>query len=116
MIVAVQGSNNFDDYTVFLRSMAVALSGMANSDTELCVYSIGPAKINNFVAEFCNLTEKGFKGRGKRVKHYKADQDWVSENINLVNYFAYLCNEKEHPSKMVATAQLNNVEVGIFRY
>jgi hypothetical protein len=116
MIVAVQGSNNFDDYTVFLRSMAVALSGMSSSDTELCVYSVGPAKINSFVAEFCNLTEKGFKGRGKKVKYYKADQGWVTENINIVNYFAYLCNEKEHPSKMVATAQLNNVEIGIFRY
>jgi hypothetical protein len=116
MIVAVQGSNNFDDYTVFLRSMAVALSGMADSDKELHVYSVGPTKVNNFVSEFCNLTEKGFKGRGKKVKYYKAQQDWVADNIQVVNYFAYLCNEKEHPSKLVATAQLNNVEIGIFRY
>jgi hypothetical protein len=116
MIVAVQGSNNFDDYTVFLRSMAVALSGMADSDKELHVYSVGPTKVNNFVSEFCNLTEKGFRGRGKKVKYYKAQQDWVADNIQTIHYFAYLCNENEHPSKLVATAQLNNVEIGIFRY
>jgi len=116
VIVAVQGTNGFDDYSVFLRAMGVALSGMPNADNELHVYSAGPVSVNNFVAEFCNLTERGFKGRGKKIRYYKVPTDWLSENLGVVNYFAFLCNPNEHPSKLVATAQLNNIEVGIFRY
>lgn len=116
MIVVVQGSNSFDDYSIFLRAMGVAMSSMPANDNELIVYSAGPVNINNYTAEFCNLTERSMKSRGKKIKYYKAPQEWVSENIGFINYFAYMCKPNEHPSKLVATAQLNNVEVGIFRY
>lgn len=42
MIVAVHGTNDFNDYKVFLRAMSVALSGMQDGDTEFIVYSAGP--------------------------------------------------------------------------
>ena len=68
MIVAVQGTSEFNDYFVFLRAMSVALSGMKEDDNEFIIYSVGPSKINNFVSEFSNLSERGMKARGKKIK------------------------------------------------
>ena len=56
------------------------------------------------------------KARGRKIKYYKVPSYWVEENMMHVNYFAYLCNPKQTASKLVAKAELENVEVGIFRY
>ena len=116
MIVGVQGTSSFDDYQVFLRAMGVALSGMSTDDEYFYIYSAGPANINKMVMEFTNVSEKGMKSRGKKIKMYKVAPDWISENISDFTYFAYLAKPKESNSKLVAQAQLNNVEVGIFKY
>lgn len=116
MIVAVQGTNDFDDYNVFLRAMSVALSTMPKDDTELVIYSVGPARINSFVSEFSNLSERGMKARGKKIKFYKVATQWIEENLEHVNYFAFLSKPKQANSKLVAQAELKNIEVGIFRY
>ena len=116
MIVAVQGTSSFSDYNVFLRAMGVAMSGMPNEDTEFYIYSAGPAKINSMVSEFVNLSERGMKARGKKIKYYKVPPSWLSENIESFNYLAFLSKPKEPVSKLVAEAELNNIEVGIFRY
>ena len=50
MIVAVQGTNEFNDYGVFIRSMGVAMSNMNQEDNEFIIYSAGPAKVNSFVS------------------------------------------------------------------
>ena len=81
MIVAVQGTSKFDDYGVFIRSMGVAMSNMTEEDTEFIIYSAGPAKINSFVSEFSNVSEKGMKARGKKIKFYKVAPLWMQENI-----------------------------------
>lgn len=116
MIVAVQGTNGFEDYNVFLRAMGVAMSGMKEDDSEIHIYSAGPLKINGFVAEFCNLSERGMKSRGKKIKYYKVPPSWLEENIQSFDYLCFLSKPKESVSKLVAHAELNNVEVGIFRY
>lgn len=116
MIIVVQGSNDFDDYQVFLRAMGVALSGMSEDDSDFLIYSAGPARINSMVSEFSNLSERGMKQRGKKIKFYKAPSDWISENMEHVNYFAYLARPKQALSKLAAEAELKNVELGIFRY
>lgn len=116
MIVAVQGTSEFDDYQVFLRAMSVALSGMKEEDIDFVIYSLGPAKINAFVSEFCNLSERGMKARGKRIKFYKSPTQWVQENMMYVNYFAFLSKPNQPVSKLVSVAEQNSVEVGIFRY
>jgi len=112
----VQGTNEFNDYSVFIRAMGVALSGMKDDDQEFGIYSLGPVRINAMVSEFSNLSERGMKARGKKIKYYKVPSHWVEENMSYVNYFAFLCNPKQTPSKLVAKAELENVEVGIFRY
>lgn len=116
MIVVVQGTNDFNDYSVFIRAMGVAMSGMKEDDSEFYIYSAGPARINSMVSEFCNLSERGMKARGKKIKYYKVPIPWVYENMEYVNYFAFLSKPKQSVSKLVAEAELKNVEVGIFRY
>lgn len=116
MIVVVQGTNDFNDYSIFVRAMGVALSSMKEDDKEFYVYSAGPAKINSMVSEFCNLSERGMKARGMKIRHYKVPVQWVYENMEYVNYFAFLSKPKQPVSKLVAEAELQNIEVGIFRY
>lgn len=116
MIVAVQGTKSFNDYQVFLRAMGVALSNLGKNDTEFVIYSAGPANINSFVSEFSNLSERSMKARGIKIKFYKAPPSWIEENMEYVNYFAFLSNPKESLSKLAGIAELKNIEVGIFRY
>jgi len=116
MIVAVHGTADFNSYQVFLRAMSVALSGMQDGDKEFTVYSAGPASVNSFVSEFCNLSERGMKSRGRKIRFYKVPASWVEENISSVNYLAFLGKPKQAISRLVTTAEKNNVEVGIFRY
>ena len=89
---------------------------MSDDDKEFVIYSAGPARINSFVSEFSNLSERGMKARGKKIKFYKVANAWLEDNINHVNYFAFLSKPKQPNSKLVDFAEQNNVEVGIFRY
>ena len=116
MIVAVQGTKDFNDYQVFLRAMGVAMSAMQDEDREFLIYSAGPAKINSMVSEFCNLSERGMKARGKKIKFFKVPTSYIEENMDYVNYLAFLSKPKEPVSKLVASAELKNIEVGIYRY
>lgn len=116
MILGVQGTSSFEDYQVFLRAVGVALSGMTYDDTNLYIYSAGPANVNKMVMEFVNVSEKGMKSRGKKIKMFKVAPSWLSENIKDINYFIFLSKPKENTSRLVAEAELNNVEVGIFKY
>ena len=116
MIVGIQGTSSFNDYSVFLRAMGVAISGMNDSDNELHLYSAGPQNVNSFASEFTNISERSFKSRGKKIKVYKVPPSWLKENIASFNYFAFFSKPKESVSKIVESAEQNNVEVGIFRY
>ena len=116
MIVAVHGTSEFGDYQVFLRAMSVALSGMKDGDKEFTIYSAGPAAINSFVSEFSNLSERGMKARGRKIKFYKVPTSWIQENMSHVDYLAFLSKPDQPVSKLIAVAEQNNVEVGIFRY
>jgi hypothetical protein len=116
MNIVVQGSKDFDDYQVFLRAIGVAMSSIGIDDKELHIYSAGPARINSMVSEFCNLSERGMKARGMKIKHYKVPPSWVIENIDYINYFAFLSKPKEAVSKLVSVAESKQIEVGIFRY
>jgi hypothetical protein len=68
------------------------------------------------VSEFVNLSERGMKSRGKKIKMYKVAPSWITENINDINYFAFLSKEREQLSKLIGDAQTHYVEYGIFRY
>jgi hypothetical protein len=116
MNIVVQGSKEFNDYQVFLRAMGVAMSGMASEDKEIHIYSVGPARINSMVSEFCNLSERGMKARGMKIKHYKVPSSWAVENMEHINYFAFLSKPKDPVSKLASVAESKQIETGIFRY
>ena len=111
MIVAVQGTSDFDDYNIFIRAMGVALSTMQEDDKEFVIYSAGPARINSFVSEFSNLSERGMKARGRKIKFYKVASAWLEENIEQINYFAFLSKPKQPNSKLVASAENSNSHI-----
>ncbi len=114
MNIAIQGTKEFSDYNIFMRAMGVALSSI--DDEEFNVYSAGPAQINSFTSEFCNLSEEGLKRRGIKVKFYKVPPSYVEENMSSFDYFAFLSTPNQRPSKLAASAELAGVETGIFRY
>ena len=114
MNVVVQGTKEFSDYQVFMRAMGVALSDV--TDGEFNVYSVGPAQVNSFTSEFCNLSEDGLRRRGIKVRYFKVPPSSVESNWNSFDYFAFLSTPNQRPSRLTASAELAGVEVGIFRY
>ena len=114
MNIAVQGTKEFSDYNIFLRAMGVALSDV--NDGEFNVYSVGPAQINSFTAEFCNRSESSLKQRGIKVRFHKVPQSFIEDNIDAFNYFAFLSAPNQRPSRLTAQMELAGVETGIFRY
>lgn len=116
MIVAVQGTTDFNDYQIFLRAMSVALSGMKEDDKEFVIYSVGPAKVNSFVSEFSNLSERGMKSRGKSIKLFKVTPQWLEENVAELDHLAFLSNPKEPVSKVVHSSKLNNINTNVYTF
>lgn len=116
MIVGVQGTNSFNNYNVFLRSMAVALSELLEEDKKFYIYSAGPENINMMAMEFSNLSEKGMKLRGKSIKFIKVTPQWIEENISTINHFAFLSNPKEPVSKIVHVSKLNNINTNVYNF
>ena len=116
MIVGVQGTSSFNNYNVFLRSMAVALSELTDEDKEFYIYSAGPNNINMMAMEFSNLSERGMKVRGKSIKFFKVTPQWLEENILEINHFAFLSNPKEPVSKIVHVSKLNNINTNVYNF
>ena len=116
MIIVVEGTKSFNDYEIFMRAMSVALSSV-NEDPEIQVWSVGPHKINNFTASFCNSSENYLRQKGYKITFSKVNASWVIENMSYVNYYAFFSLPKEAISRLVSQAQLTEgCEVGIFRY
>jgi hypothetical protein len=116
MIVGIQGTRSFDDYSVFLRGMGTALSAMTSEDREFVIYSAGPSNINSMGMEFSNISERSLKARGIKIKFIKIPPSWIKENIHSLNYFAFFSKPKEPVSSLVDLADAKDVEVAIYRY
>ena len=116
MIVGIQGTKNFNDYTIFLRAMGTALASMGDLDNEITVYSAGPMQINKFAMEFTNITERSIRARGKKIKLVKIPPSWLLENMEKLDYLAYFSKPKEPLPKLIEKAESHNVDVGVYRY
>jgi len=116
MIVGVQGTSSFDNYNIFLRSMAVALSELEEQDKDFIIYSAGPNNINMMAMEFANLSERGMKSRKKNIKFFKVTSEWLEQNIKDINHFAFLSNPKDPVSKIVHLSKLNNINTNVYNF
>lgn len=116
MIIAIQGTKNFSDYNVFLRAMGTALSMMSKEDKEILIYSAGPAIINSMGIEFSNVSERGLKARGIKIRFNPVPASWVKSNIHDIDYLAYFSKPKEPVSDLVELADAKDIEVGVYRF
>lgn len=113
MIIGIQGSKNFDDYSVFLRAMGSALYDMGE-DREFTIMSAGPHKVNEMAHEFVNVSD--WKSRGIRAKVVKMPPIALKERITSLDYFVYFSRPKEGVSDLVKEAEDKDIEVGIYRF
>jgi hypothetical protein len=116
MKVGIQGTKSFEDYSVFLRAMRVALSEIKEGDEEFLIYTAGPAKVNSFAMEFINITERSLKAQGIRTRVFKLPPKALKESIHTMDYFAFFSQPKESTSDLVREAEDKDIDVGIFRY
>jgi hypothetical protein len=116
MIVGVQGTSSFNNYNVFLRAMAVALSELTNEEKEFYLYSAGPGNISEMAMEFVNLSERGMKSRGKSIKLFRVTPEWIEENINSFNHFAFVSNPKEKVSNIVNLSRSKNINTNVYNF
>jgi hypothetical protein len=116
MILAIQGTSSFEDYSVFLRAMGTALSQIKDEDKEFYVYSAGAAKLNSMALEFCNVSERSLKARGIKIRLIKVPPSWIKQNIHAVDYFAFFSKPKEAVSSLVSYAESKDASVGVYRF
>lgn len=115
MNIIVQGTKNFKDYPVFVRAMGVAMSDLGEDD-EFNIYSVGPVIINNYTAEFCNITEPSLRARGKRIRFHRVPATYVEENLDNFQWFGFFCVPGDKLSHLYYTAQATDMETATFRY
>lgn len=118
MIVAIQGSRNFDDYSIFLRGIGVALRTLneKQEDKEFIVYSAGPFRINEFALEFLNVNERSLKAYGVKTKLMKVPPKWLVDNVSKIDYLLYFGKPKESLPEIVDAAEAKDIQVGVYRY
>ncbi len=117
MIIGIQGTRNFSDYSnIFLRAMGTALEYRLPDDPEILIYTAGPFNINSMCMEFANVSERTLKSHGVRIKVIKVPVGWFKSNMGLVTYFAFFSKPKEPVSDLVDLADAKDVEVGVYRY
>jgi hypothetical protein len=114
MIIGVQGTNNFYDYSVFLSGMGAALYRMGNEDKTFVIISAGPHNLNSMALEFLNVSN--FKARGIKTKLVKVPPSWFKTNFSSINRFAFFANEKEQPSSVAKFLDTKDIDVQIYRY
>jgi len=116
MIVGVQGTPSFNNYNIFLRAMAVALSELKESEKEFYLYTAGPGNISAMASEFVNLSERGMKSRGKSIKLFRVTPEWIEENINSFNHFAFVSNPKEQVPRIVSLLKSKNINTNVYNF
>lgn len=116
MKIAVQGSKDFSDYTIFLRAMRTALYSMGSEDKTVEVYTFGPIRVNQMAEEFCNVSEAGFRGRGMRIVCRMLPRTWLSDNMHKMDYFAFFKKPGEPTSKMVDLADELGIDAQIYEF
>jgi hypothetical protein len=96
--------------------MAVALSELLEGDKDFHIYSAGPNNINMMSMEFANLSEKGMKSRGKSIKLFRVTPEWIEENMNSFNHFAFVSNPKEQTSRIVNLSRSKNINTNVYNF
>ena len=119
MIVGIQGSEDFKDYSIFLSGMYRVLIRLQSEEEnkenkELIFFSAGPKSIKDMATEYINVSD--FKSRGIKAKLINVPESWFKTNINKIDFFYYFCNKKENLSPLAWHLHKKGLEVQAFRY
>jgi hypothetical protein len=91
MRILVAGSNDFADYQTFIRGVAVAIDETLNDEKDaegvlkektIHIYTAGPVNINNYTAEFTNMSERTIKAMGYKIKFHRHPYRQCVSNIS----------------------------------
>ena len=116
MIIAIQGTKSFSDYSVFMSAMARALYQVNQEDKEVTVFSAGPVRVNAMAKEFVNVSEQGFRARGRKIKLVLVPPSWIDNNLSTIDYFAFLSLPKEPLSPQAKNADAKSANLGVHRF
>jgi hypothetical protein len=116
LIIAIQGTKGFSDYSVFMNAMGRALVHSNPEDKEVTVFSAGPVRVNAMAKEFVNVSEQGFRARGRKIKLVLVPPSWIDDNLSIIDYFAFLSLPKEPLSPQAKRADAKSANLGIHRY
>ncbi len=116
MIVVVQGTKGFSDYSIFLSGMRSALINLPDDDKQFTVFSAGPVNINSMAMEFINVTERSLKAKGIRSKLVKVPPSWIEQNHHDIDLLAYYALPKEPVPDMITRVSNKGVNVQFYRF
>lgn len=114
MIIGIQGSKHFKEYKSLMQAMVFGMRKVADQETEVLVYSAGPANINAYVAEFCNVTERSLKARGIKIKFFNVPPSWIEKNFDSLDYMFFMGTKNEKRSKLIDLADKRGVDTHVF--
>ena len=117
MILGIQGSAEFNDYSIFLSGMGLALKRMDAldpSDNVFTIFSAGPKRVSEMGMEFVNVSN--FKSRGITAKVVRVPESWAKDNSESLDMFLYFCNEKQTLSRLADVLDKKEVDVQVMRY
>ena len=87
MRILVYGTDKFEDYPTFMRGIVVAIEdNMKTGDGRIEIFTAGPHKINNFVAEFVNRSEAMFKQNKIKARFSRVRKAEVIENFDSYDF------------------------------
>lgn len=116
MIVGLQGTKAFSDYTMLMRSMGTALSMLdKNTDKVFTVFTSGAKQTYLMALEFMNITENTLKSVGVKPKLIKISEQALEDKVSELDYFIFLANKKEPVSHLVDLAIAKDTEYGVYR-
>jgi len=116
MIVVVQGTKGFSDYSIFLSGMRSALINLPDDDKQFTVFSAGPVNINEMAMEFINVTERSLKAKGIKSKLVKIPPSWIEQNHHEIDLLAYYALPKEPIPAMIDKVSNKGVNVQFYRF
>lgn len=121
MKILVYGSDNFDNYSTFMRALVLAIKdNIHNDDTKVEVLSAGPHKVNNFTAEFINVTEDYFKQMKVKTKFTRVKRSDVTQNFEEYGIDHVISFNSKSDSRffdvLLDKAEKLNVSSSLYKY
>jgi hypothetical protein len=56
------------------------------------------------------------KSRGKSIKLFRVTPQWLEENIDSFDHFAFVANSKERVSNLVSLSKSKNINTNVYNF